>query len=75
LSSWKVPLAYINLRPDYDSIVNFWRVYGGHTEAAAEACEAFLSQVIDVKQFPPNQVKLHDGLGNRQGFGEQLPGR
>ena len=39
-------------REYFDSIVKFWRVYGGHTEAAAEVCEAFLSQVIDVKQFP-----------------------
>ena len=35
-----------------DSIVNFWRVYAGHTGAAADACEAFLSKVIDVERFP-----------------------
>jgi nucleotide sugar dehydrogenase len=35
-----------------DSIVNFWRVYAGHTAAAADACEAFLSKVIDVERFP-----------------------
>jgi len=38
---------------DYlDSIVNFWRVYAGHTPAAAEACAAFLSQVVNVARFP-----------------------
>ena len=35
-----------------DSIVNYWRVYAGHTEAAAEACAAFLSQVINVADYP-----------------------
>ncbi|MGO9176452.1 MAG: nucleotide sugar dehydrogenase [Desulfobaccales bacterium] len=47
--------AYERVMPGkeyFDSIVRFWRVYAGYTEAAAEACEAFLSQVIDVKQFP-----------------------
>ncbi len=39
--------------PDYfDSIVNFWRVYAGHTPAAADACAAFLSRVVDVKKYP-----------------------
>ena len=32
--------------PEYlDSIVNYWRVYAGHTPEAADACEAFLSAV------------------------------
>lgn len=35
-----------------DSIINFWRVYAGHTPEAADACEAFLSQVINVEEFP-----------------------
>ena len=35
-----------------DSIVRFPRSYAGHTRAAAEACEAFLSAVIDVEEFP-----------------------
>ena len=39
--------------PDYfDSIVNFWRVYAGHTPEAADACEAFLSRVINVEDYP-----------------------
>lgn len=35
-----------------DSIRNYWRVYAGHTPAAADACEAFLSQVINVANYP-----------------------
>lgn len=35
-----------------DSVVRFWRVYAGHTPEAADACEAFLSQVVDVEHFP-----------------------
>jgi nucleotide sugar dehydrogenase len=35
-----------------DSIVNYWRVYAGHTPAAADAAEAFLSAVINVRDFP-----------------------
>ena len=36
----------------YDSIVNFWRVYAGHTPEAAAACENFLSKVLNVKDYP-----------------------
>jgi nucleotide sugar dehydrogenase len=35
-----------------DSIVNYWRVYSGHTPQAADACERFLSQVINTKDYP-----------------------
>lgn len=35
-----------------ESIVDYWRVYAGHTPAAAEACAAFLSQVVNVARFP-----------------------
>lgn len=39
--------------PDYfDSIVNFWRVYSGRTPEAADACERFLSEVVNVERFP-----------------------
>ena len=31
----------------YDSIVNYWRVFAGHTDAAAKAAEAFLATVIN----------------------------
>lgn len=36
----------------FDSIVNFWRVYAGHTPEAADVCEDFLSKIINVEQFP-----------------------
>lgn len=35
-----------------DSIINFWRVYAGHTESAADACQAFLQSIVDVQRFP-----------------------
>ncbi|NQV83835.1 MAG: nucleotide sugar dehydrogenase, partial [Rhodospirillales bacterium] len=35
-----------------DSIINFWRVYAGHTPAAGDACGEFLSRIINVKDFP-----------------------
>ncbi len=39
--------------PDYlDSITDFWRVFAGHSTAAADACEAFLSQVVNVRDYP-----------------------
>lgn len=38
---------------DYlDSVINFWRVYSGHTQQAADLCEAFLSDVINVEEYP-----------------------
>lgn len=36
----------------FDSIVNFWRVYAGQTPEAADACNAFLSKVINVRSYP-----------------------
>jgi len=41
----------------YKSIVNFWRVYSGATEEAANAAEAFLTKVIDTENFP--LTRLH----------------
>lgn len=41
----------------FDSIVRFWRVYSGHTPEAADACEKFLQQVIDVENFPLRRLK------------------
>lgn len=41
----------------FRSIVNFWRVYAGHTEAAADACEAFLRKTINVRSYP--LTRLH----------------
>lgn len=38
---------------DYlDSIVNFYRVYAGYDDRGASACERFLSQVINVAEYP-----------------------
>jgi UDP-N-acetyl-D-glucosamine dehydrogenase len=34
------------------SITNFWRVYSGITDRAADACEAFLSRIINIRDFP-----------------------
>ena len=41
----------------YNSIVNFWRVYSGVSEAAADAAGAFLSNVINVEKYP--LTRLH----------------
>ncbi|MCG5525284.1 nucleotide sugar dehydrogenase [Ectothiorhodospira haloalkaliphila] len=35
-----------------DSVINFWRVYSGHTPEAADACEAFLASIINVRDYP-----------------------
>tara|TARA_Y100001934_G_scaffold138229_1_gene166830 strand:- start:5208 stop:6584 length:1377 start_codon:yes stop_codon:yes gene_type:complete len=40
----------------FDSITNFWRVYAGTTTRAAEACERFLSTLIDVTRFPLSRL-------------------
>jgi UDP-N-acetyl-D-glucosamine dehydrogenase len=34
------------------SAINFWRVYAGHTLAAAERCEWFLGRVMNVQDYP-----------------------
>jgi UDP-N-acetyl-D-glucosamine dehydrogenase len=41
----------------FDSIVNIPRSYAGHTPAAADACEAFLSRIVDVESNP--LTRLH----------------
>jgi len=41
----------------YNSIVNFWRVYSGNCDAAADAAEKFLSKVINVAEYP--LTRLH----------------
>jgi nucleotide sugar dehydrogenase len=35
-----------------DSVVNASRCYAGHTEPAADACEAFLSKIVNVEAHP-----------------------
>jgi UDP-N-acetyl-D-glucosamine dehydrogenase len=43
--------------PDYfDSVRRYWRVFAGETPAAADACEAFLSRVVDVENYPLTRV-------------------
>ena len=47
--------SYERVMPGADylaSITNFWRVYAGYTPAAADTCEQFLSQVINVRDYP-----------------------
>jgi nucleotide sugar dehydrogenase len=36
----------------FRSIVNFWRVFAGTTEAAGDACQEFLSKVINTRSYP-----------------------
>ena len=40
-----------------DSIVSFWRIYAGHTPAAADACAQFLSKIIDVERYPLRRLQ------------------
>jgi nucleotide sugar dehydrogenase len=40
-----------------DSIVNFWRVYAGYTPDAADACERFLSALVNVTEFPLRRLQ------------------
>ncbi len=35
-----------------NSITNFWRVFSGITEKAADKCEAFLSKIINTTDYP-----------------------
>lgn len=41
----------------YNSIVNFWRVYSGIDEKSANACENFLSDIINTKDYPLFRLK------------------
>lgn len=52
--------SYERVMPGRDyliSITNFWRVYAGHTEAAAVACKDFLEKVIDTQRYPLTRLK------------------
>jgi UDP-N-acetyl-D-glucosamine dehydrogenase len=43
---------------DYlDSIINYWRVYSGVSDQAAQACEGFLSTIINTSDYP--LTRLH----------------
>lgn len=46
----------------YRSIVNYWRVYAGATPAAADACQAFLSSLINVERYP--LTRLHSTVAS-----------
>ncbi len=38
---------------DYlDSIVNYWRVFAGDTKEAGDACEKFLSTILNIRDYP-----------------------
>ena len=41
----------------FDSIVNFWRVYSGINEIAADKCQDFLETVISTEQFPLTRLE------------------
>ncbi len=52
--------SYERVMPGDDyfaSICNFWRVYSGHTEAAADLCEEFLGQVVNVADYPLRRLR------------------
>ncbi len=36
----------------YDSLVDYWRVYAGRTNRAADMCEEFLSTLVNVDDYP-----------------------
>jgi UDP-N-acetyl-D-glucosamine dehydrogenase len=47
--------SYERVMPGADylhSITHYWRVFAGQTDAAAEAAEAFLTQIVDVENYP-----------------------
>ena len=48
-----------------DSLVSYWRCYAGTTPEAADACERFLSQVIDVSAYP--LTRLHSTTASEMG--------
>jgi nucleotide sugar dehydrogenase len=39
------------------SVTDIWRVYSGATEPAAHACEMFLQQIVNTKEFPLTRLK------------------
>ncbi len=48
-----------------ESLVSYWRCYAGTTPEAADACERFLSQVIDVSAYP--LTRLHSTTASEMG--------
>ena len=52
--------SYERVMPGSDyfgSIVNYWRVFAGTTDAAAAAAEQFLSTIINVEQYPLTRLR------------------
>ncbi|MHC6204013.1 nucleotide sugar dehydrogenase [Breznakiellaceae bacterium SP9] len=50
----KIAHSYERVMPGanyYDSIINYWRVFSGIGKEAQDACEAFLSKIINIKDF------------------------
>ena len=41
----------------FDSIINYWRVYSGINEISADKCEAFLSKVVNIEDYPLTRLK------------------
>ncbi len=39
-----------------DSIINFWRVFAGHTGEAADSCRQFLETIINTTNFPLTEL-------------------
>jgi nucleotide sugar dehydrogenase len=48
-----------------ESLVSYWRCYAGTSAAAADACERFLSAVIDVEAYP--LTRLHSTTASEMG--------
>jgi len=47
--------SYERVMPGEDylaSIIDYWRVFAGYTQQAGDICEAFLSKVINVNDYP-----------------------
>jgi len=40
-----------------DSIINFWRVFSGYNQAAGDKCEEFMTNVINIAEYP--LTRLH----------------
>jgi nucleotide sugar dehydrogenase len=56
----KIAHSYERVMPGndyYDSIVNYWRVFSGIGKEAQDACETFLSKIINTKDYPLTKLK------------------
>ena len=39
------------------SIINYWRVYSGINQKSADKCEQFLSEIINIEEYPLTRLK------------------